>query len=82
MGTETLDNVLSSESVTRIDKRNQPCGRDAMADQQTAKLWIQYLDMVKILQLFIKAERPGENGEICTLTLRKMLPIFAAAGHS
>ncbi|KAG0726670.1 hypothetical protein GWK47_036077 [Chionoecetes opilio] len=51
-----------------------------MADQRTAKLWIQYLDMVKILQLFIKAERTG-NWELHLDAVRKMLPIFAAAGH-
>ena len=78
-GTETLNNVLSSESMTRIAQRINHV-KDAMVDQRTAKLWIQYLDMVKILQLFIKAERTG-NWELHLDAVRKMLPIFAAAGH-
>ncbi|KAG0716089.1 hypothetical protein GWK47_010460 [Chionoecetes opilio] len=77
-GTETLDNVLSSESVTRIDKKINHV-KDAMADQRTAKLWIQYLDMVKILQLFIKAERTV-NWELHLDAVRKCAN-FAAAGH-
>jgi len=64
---EALDDVLSLECVTRISQRISQM-KDAMADQRTAKLWIQYLDMVKILQLFIMAERTATGS--CTLMLQ------------
>ena len=79
-GTETLDNVLSSEPVTRIDQRINHV-KDGIVDNRTAKLWIQFLQMVKILQLFIKAERTG-NWVLHLDAVRKMLPTFAAAGHN
>ena len=30
-----------------------------MRDDRTASLWLQYMDMVDILRMFIKAERTG-----------------------
>ena len=34
-------------------------GKDAMRDKRTAKLWLQYLEMVEILLSFIKSDRTG-----------------------
>ena len=48
---------------------------------RTAKLWIQYMDMVELLRQFIRAERTG-NWQLHLSTLQKMLPFFAASGHN
>ena len=48
---------------------------------RTAMLWLQYLDMVSILQSFIKAERMA-NWKLHIQTVQDMLPYFAASGHS
>ena len=48
---------------------------------RTAMLWLQDLDMVSILQRFIKAERMA-NWKLHLKTGQNMLPYFAAYGHS
>ena len=47
---------------------------------RTARLWLQYLDMVAIVRAFIRSERTG-NWELHLSSLRDMLPHLAAAGH-
>ena len=65
---QTLNNMIYAES-------------QRLSRNRTAKLWIQYMDMVSILQQFLRAERTG-NWELHLITLRKMLPYFAASGHN
>ena len=48
---------------------------------RTTMLWLLYLDMVSILQRFIKAERMA-NWKLHLQTVQDMLPYFAASGHS
>ena len=48
---------------------------------RTAMLWLQYLDMVSILQRFIKAERM-DNWKLHLHIVQDMLPYFAASGQS
>ena len=43
-------------------------------------LWLQYLDMVSILQRFINAERMA-NWKLHLQPVQDMLPYFAASGH-
>lgn len=54
--------------------------RESLKCYRTAKLWIQYMEMVDILKVFIKAERTG-NWDLHLKTMKCMLPYFAAAGH-
>ena len=46
----------------------------------TAKLWLQYIDYVGVLKLFIRAERTG-NWSLHLVAVTKMLNLFAATGH-
>ncbi|CAH2218497.1 jg2186 [Pararge aegeria aegeria] len=46
----------------------------------TAKLWLQYYDMVTVMKQFIQAERMG-NWNLHLESIRKMLPFFHASGH-
>ena len=48
---------------------------------QHSRLWFQYMEMVAILQRFIKAERTG-NWDLHLVAVREMLPFFAASGHN
>ena len=53
----------------------------SMANNRTAKLWLQYMAMVDILKKFIRAERTG-NFNLHLEATNDMLPYFAAAGHN
>ncbi|KAF4524952.1 hypothetical protein B566_EDAN014133 [Ephemera danica] len=46
----------------------------------TAKLWIQYFELISLVKLFIRAERTGD-WELHLSCIASMLPIFHAAGH-
>lgn len=46
----------------------------------TAKLWVQYFEMVTLVKQFIEAERSG-NWKLHLETIQKMLPYFHASGH-
>ncbi|KAK6172757.1 hypothetical protein SNE40_016353 [Patella caerulea] len=52
-----------------------------MATHPTARLWVQYMEMISLLRQFIKAERTGK-WTLHLQTLHQMLPYFAAAGHN
>lgn len=51
-----------------------------LSSSRTCKLWIQYFHLVSVLRLFIKAERTG-NWNLHLHCVKKMLPLFHAAGH-
>ena len=55
--------------------------RELLAERSpTAKLWLQYIEYVQILKVFIRAERTGDwNLHLTAIT--EMLNLFAATGH-
>lgn len=55
--------------------------KSSMDKLRTARLWFQYMDMINILQRFIKAERTG-NWLLHLHVLSEMLPYLAASGHN
>lgn len=50
------------------------------SESRTAKLWMNYLAQVDVLKQFIWAERTGD-WELHLHSVRKMIPLFHAAGH-
>ena len=52
-----------------------------MTDQQVVQLWIQYMEMVDIIRLFLRSERTGD-WLLNLQTLYRMLPYMAASGHN
>lgn len=70
-----LNELLKSMNVhfTKIKTKLQ--------EHRTAKIWIQYTDMIDLLRDFIRSERTG-NWKLHLATLQKMIPYFAAAGHN
>ena len=71
---------LSPEILNRISaKINEVKG--TLSTLRTAKLWLQYMDMVEILCRLTKAERTG-NFNLHLSDVQEMLPYFAASGHN
>ena len=79
-GSITVDSLQDSKVLQDIDQMLME-GKDTMQNKCTAKLWLQYLRMVNILQAFIKAEWTG-NWQMHLKAMYDMLPYIAAAGHN
>lgn len=84
--------ILSPEDVLReiLDKLKDVLGeitdklnaeKKSIKERRTAKLWLQYIEMIGILRMFIKAERIGD-WKLHLQAVQEMLPYFAAAGHN
>ena len=71
-GEDVWDSIRQIVSVTKASL----CERS-----RTSALWLQYMEMVEILRVFIKAERTG-NWELHLQALYDMLPYLAASGHN
>jgi hypothetical protein len=54
---------------------------DKLSQSKTAKLWIQLLEMISLLKLFIRADRTSD-WVLHLQTISDMLPFFAASGHN
>ena len=54
---------------------------ETLAKEPTASLWIQYLDTIRILRKFFRAERLG-NWYLHLEAVSEMIPYLAASGHS
>ena len=50
------------------------------SQSRTAKLWIQYLDYVDLVKMFVRAERTG-NWSLHLVAVSRMINLFAATGH-
>lgn len=71
---------LSPDIMSRISTKIKE-ELQTLSSLRTAKLWLQYIDMVAILCRFIKAERTG-NWNLHLSAVQEMLPYFAASGHN
>ncbi|CAH3149612.1 unnamed protein product, partial [Porites lobata] len=72
---------IYSDSLLDTAKERVDIKKKELANHPTARLWLQYMDMVALLRQFIEAERTG-NWELHLQSLRDMLPFYAAAGHN
>lgn len=78
-------NEISPADVSTSDVITTICEKiDVYANSlqsRTSKLWLQHRDQMNVILDFLKAERLGDfNGHL--ISLRKMLPYLAAAGHN
>ena len=81
--TKDAEEVANDEAIARIQAIRD--GHvETLAKDPTASLWIQYLDMIRILRKFIRAERLGNWYTPYTHleAVSEMLPYLAASGHS
>jgi len=79
-GKTAVDSLENYEVLHAISQKIE-AERKVMNNRRTARLWLQYLDMVQILLTFITAERTG-NWDLHIDMLKTMLPYLAAAGHN
>lgn len=75
----SLEDVLSYPALKHIAENIETYVKQT--DSRTAKLWLQYMDMVSILRKFIVAERTGDWAMHLN-SIREMMPYLAAAGHN
>ncbi len=54
--------------------------KGAANESRTGRLWINYLEQVSLLRLFIRAERTGD-WDLHLYCVSRMIPFFHAAGH-
>ena len=81
LSTLSLEDVCSSGPGVLVRIKGKLNDLKQTMITRTAMLWLQYLDMVSILQRLIKAERMA-NWKLHIQTVQDMLPYFAASGHS
>ena len=74
------DEVCEADVLKRVKCKIEDL-RNTMTSRRTALLWFQYMDMINILQMFLKAERTGQ-WQLHLQSVHNMLPYFAASGHS
>ena len=74
------DDVVSSDVLESLFSRLNNI-KSELGHGRTSKLWVQYMDMIDILRLFITAERTGNWG-LHLVACSQMLPYFASSGHN
>ena len=81
---ENPDNALSevneSSELKVIQNLLDDHKENLRTASRTARLWLQYIDYVAILKLYIRAERTG-NWRLHLHAVEKMLNVFATTGH-
>ena len=77
----SLQEALDSKEFTKLAHTVSICLSDAKQLGRTAMLWITKLERVMTLLRFIRAERTGDWA-LHIKTVREMLPMFHAAGHT
>ena len=79
-GEATLETVLTSENLSRIDEELEKRKTELSARSKTSQLWLNYQNMVKVARSLMKADRTG-SWLMHLRAVSDCLPIFAAAGH-
>ena len=79
-GKLSIDEVNNDVDVIKLQIEFETGKVDISKQSRTAKLWIQYLDYIATLKMYIKAERIG-NWAMHLESTRKMLNLFAGTGH-
>ncbi|XP_065662104.1 uncharacterized protein LOC136084858 [Hydra vulgaris] len=75
-----LEEINNSSVVIRFTNLIENLKIQLFRSSRTAKLWLQYLEYISIIKMFIRAERTGNWHEHLE-AIRLMLNIFAATGH-
>jgi len=76
-GAECAELVNSSKERNKLQTIFEEYKEKLITSSRTAKLWIQYLEHIDILQLFIRAERTG-TWNLHLVSIGKMINVFAA----
>ena len=79
-GEATLETVLTSENLSRIDEELEKRKTELSARSKASQLWLNCQNMVKVARSLMKADRTG-SWLMHLRAVSDCLPIFAAAGH-
>ena len=79
-GSISVTELGENNAVKTLKKRIQAF-KDSFGQNRTAKLWIEYMNMIDLLRQFITAERSG-HWLLHLKSLQQMLPYLAASGHN
>lgn len=74
------DAVQMESAVTKFTEVLGCLESDLAAESRTGKLWIVYLKMVRLILLFLRAERTGD-WELHLFCINAMIPLFHSGGH-
>ena len=78
--TVPFSSVCTSEELIKLEKLLHRYKELLAKKSPTARLWLQYLEYVDTLKMFIRAERIGD-WNLHLIAIGKMLNLFAATGH-
>jgi len=76
----SITSVDSEVVVQQIHQILDDLTNDLSQCSRTGKLWIQYLKMVKLMMLYIRAEKTGD-WDLHLYSIGLMIPFFHASGH-
>lgn len=79
-GHTDMRSIEENLSLAEVAKKFSSLKQSLSEKSRTAKLWIQYMEMIDILKKFIQAERTG-NWDLHLQAVEAMLPYFAASNH-
>ncbi|ELT97068.1 hypothetical protein CAPTEDRAFT_185955 [Capitella teleta] len=72
---------LEDEKVMQtLIENNQQWIKTEKEQSQTRRLWLNYMEQVSLIKLFVDAERTGDWA-LHQTSIRQMIPYFHAAGH-
>ena len=76
-GHTDMRSIEENVSLAEVAKKFSSLKQSLSEKSSTAKLWIQYMEMIDILKKFIQAERTG-NWDLHLQAVEAMLPHFAS----
>lgn len=77
----TLADIESSQVLESIEKERRTFTQTLSIKSRTAKLWLQFMEMISILKSHIRSERTGD-WQLQLDAIRGMIPYNAAAAHN
>ena len=77
----TMQEVESSVELQALQMKLDMFTETLESKYLTAKLWLEYMEMVNVMRAFIRSERTGD-WSLHLRTLQDMLPYLAASGHN
>jgi len=81
IGDISIEMICQAPVQQRIQEKMTAYSDRVRKESRTARVWLQYMEMVELLRTFITAERMG-NWQLHIVTLKRMLPYFTSSGHN
>ena len=76
----SIEDIVNDPILILVGNAIQSAKELMSKNNRTIKLWVQYIDQVQVIKMFIRAERTGD-WHMHLVAVEKMLNVFAASGH-